>query len=51
MAQYLEKALDDDGKFEEFKEICQKAKVMIGNMYIALCSRSPLTLALQMAKK
>lgn len=50
MAQYLEKALDDDGKFEEFKEYV-KSKGYDWERNISRFAASRLDLALQMAKE
>lgn len=50
MAQYLEKALDDDGKFEEFKEYV-KAKGYDWERNISRFAAGRLDLALQMAKE
>lgn len=50
MAQYLEKALDDDGKFEEFKEYV-KSKGYDWERNISRFAASKLDLALQMAKE
>ena len=50
MAQYLEKALDDDGKFGEFKEYV-KGKGYDWERNISRFAASKLDLALQMAKE
>ena len=50
MAQYLEKALDDDGKFEEFKEYV-KSKGYDWEHNISRFAAGRLDLALQMAKE
>ena len=50
VAQYLEKALDDDGKFEEFKEYV-KGKGYDWERNISRFAASKLDLALQMAKE
>lgn len=50
MAQYLEKALDDDGKFEEFKEYV-KDRGYDWERNISRFAASKLDLALQMAKE
>ena len=50
MAQYLEKALDDDGKFEEFKEYV-KSKGYDWERNISRFAAGRLDLALQMAKE
>jgi len=50
MAQYLEKALDDDGKFEEFKEYV-KSKGYDWERNISRFAAGRLDLALQMAQK
>ena len=49
LAQYLEKALDDDGKFEEFKEYV-KSKGFDWQRNISRFAAGRLDLALQMAK-
>ena len=50
MAQYLEKALDDDGKFQEFKEYV-KGKGYDWDRNISRFAAGRLDLALQMAKE
>lgn len=50
LAQYLEKALDDDGKFEEFKEYV-KSKGYDWERNISRFAAGRLDLALQMAKE
>lgn len=50
MAQYLEKALDDDGKFQEFKEYV-KSKGYDWERNISRFASGRLDLALQMAKE
>lgn len=50
MAQYLEKALDDDGKFQEFKEYV-KSKGYDWERNISRFAAGRLDLALQMAKE
>lgn len=50
MAQYLEKALDDDGKFQEFKDYV-KSKGYDWNLHISRFAAGKLSLALQMAKE
>lgn len=50
MAQYLEKALDDDGKFQEFKDYV-KSKGYDWSQHITRFAAGKLSLALQMAKE
>lgn len=50
LAQYLEKALDDDGKFQEFKDYV-KGKGYDWERNISRFAAGRLDLALQMAKE